>query len=364
MVKILKWNFIFLLIAVLVIELIFGGWLKNKKNFSYSLNRLGVIHGRQLIYDAKNIYGYPKQVVYTRDSFGFRGSLIFNNPQKIDILTVGGSTTDQRLINDGDTWQDVLQKKLQENGIKTCIANAGVDGHSTFGHIASFKEWWEKLPQLKPKVIIFYVGINDFLRNSVNPGFDENEKGAYAYIKRNSIIFNLLRLYRNNLNGTNYLGKNNKVIEKAANKVILDTLVLLQKPDLHIVDSIRKSKSFKSFLASYVKRIKILEQMALMMNATPIFVLQPTATLFYHSDTIIALKNVAMGLNGYEYTVLKNEMDSSIKAHTQFTIDLAKKGLFEQTDFYDLYHMLPSGSLKVGRYLSDSLVLKYPNILN
>jgi hypothetical protein len=37
----------------------------------------------------------------------------------------------------------------------------GVDGHSTFGHIATFDKWFPLIPNLKAKYIISYIGIHD-----------------------------------------------------------------------------------------------------------------------------------------------------------------------------------------------------------
>ena len=36
---------------------------------------------------------------------------IYNSIDDIDILTIGGSTTEQRYISDGYTFQDILKKE-------------------------------------------------------------------------------------------------------------------------------------------------------------------------------------------------------------------------------------------------------------
>ena len=60
------------------------------------------------------------------------------NTKDVKILTVGGSTTDQRYINLDSTFQSILESKINQYIDKNiCIANAGVDGHTTFGHIYS-----------------------------------------------------------------------------------------------------------------------------------------------------------------------------------------------------------------------------------
>ena len=38
-----------------------------------------------------------------------------------------------------------------------CVTNAGVDGHSTWGHIFAFEHWFPLIPDLKPKFVSRYV---------------------------------------------------------------------------------------------------------------------------------------------------------------------------------------------------------------
>lgn len=52
--------------------------------------------------------------------YGFRGS--YPSPGAIDMVTVGGSTTDQRFVTEGKTWQDVLTKEAGTPRDKTTIS--------------------------------------------------------------------------------------------------------------------------------------------------------------------------------------------------------------------------------------------------
>ena len=38
-----------------------------------------------------------------------------------------------------------------------------IDGQSTIGHIWNFQNWLVNIKDLKPKAIIFYIGINDLM---------------------------------------------------------------------------------------------------------------------------------------------------------------------------------------------------------
>ena len=97
-----------------------------------------------------------KRSIYIRDKNGYRP---YNRKleEKGIILTIGGSTTDQRFVDDQRTWQNKLEKDLNQS-----VINGGVDGQTTYGHIFSIEKWHSKtLKSKKVNTIIFYVGTND-----------------------------------------------------------------------------------------------------------------------------------------------------------------------------------------------------------
>ena len=116
----------------------------------------------QMTYNGKK-YNYT----YLRNSYAFRGKEIY--PQKIEIIMVGGSTTDERYKPEELSIVEILNSKLIKAGSTKKIINAGVEGQSTFGHIHNFKYWFSRIENFKPDYIIFYIGIND--TRSLNDGF-------------------------------------------------------------------------------------------------------------------------------------------------------------------------------------------------
>ncbi|HOW89946.1 MAG TPA: SGNH/GDSL hydrolase family protein, partial [Elusimicrobiales bacterium] len=58
----------------------------------------------------------------------------------------------------GLTWPEKLGEELGRSFRKVWTNNAGMDGHTTFGHRALLDEY---IFRLKPKVVIFLVGSND-----------------------------------------------------------------------------------------------------------------------------------------------------------------------------------------------------------
>ena len=123
------------------------------------------------------LYEPHGQVTYFRDKYGLR---TFNNPlPKVELVTVGGSTTAQSLLSDGDTYQDIIHRKT---GI--VIANAGVDGMGTQSLDSVLEDWLFRIPELKPKFSLHYVGINDALK--VQTVRIEDREKRYSWNRRRS----------------------------------------------------------------------------------------------------------------------------------------------------------------------------------
>ena len=108
------------------------------------------------IKDTKRLNNF---VVHTKNSIGFRGE---EAPKTFEdyltIIAVGGSTTECFLIADGQDWPTILGEKLKKSFNLIWINNAGLDGHSTFGHNVLMQDY---IVKIKPKVVLFLVGIND-----------------------------------------------------------------------------------------------------------------------------------------------------------------------------------------------------------
>lgn len=75
------------------------------------------------------------------------------------IVAIGGSTTQCYFLDDKKTWPWLLQEKLHAEHPKLWVGNAGLDGHSTRGHLIFMRE---AIPKIKPDAVILLVGMNDF----------------------------------------------------------------------------------------------------------------------------------------------------------------------------------------------------------
>jgi lysophospholipase L1-like esterase len=345
---ILAVNALVLAAGVVAAELLFGGWLDARQ-----VNRLNLVKDQVRKNDVSRLYQSKKPLItYSRDRYGLRGA--YSSPGSIRILTLGGSTTDQRYIGDGETWQDVLQRRFEQAGLKVAVANAGVDGQSTFGHIANFKWWFPEIPGLAPEFILFYVGINDYHIDAAD-GFDRlvsdgRNPGIAERIRDNSAIWNLFRTLR------------------GIYKAMVVSKIGHQRVDFDELQWVRgQLQPDYGFLAprldAYAARLRLLADLTYRAGATPIFVSQPTRHYRITSQGIEGSAEVTSydhrGINGVDFYHVMRKLDGvarsvAIEKGAVF-VDLASRREWVDLDFYDFVHMTPQGAAKAGLFLYEAL---------
>ena len=113
-----------------------------------------------------------REITVSRNALGFRGP---NPPARfadhLTLVTIGGSTTRCGLQSDDKTWTAHLGRLLDRSFRDVWINNAGMDGHTTYGHRVLLED---HIARLHPKVALFLVGVNDIV---VGP---DNERDAEA----------------------------------------------------------------------------------------------------------------------------------------------------------------------------------------
>jgi lysophospholipase L1-like esterase len=103
--------------------------------------------------------GLDRVVVQTRNGLGLRGPDVpANFASRLSIVAVGGSTTECAQLADDRTWPAVMAADLAATRPDVWVNNAGLAGHSTFGHLVLLRA---QLAKLHPKVALFLAGIND-----------------------------------------------------------------------------------------------------------------------------------------------------------------------------------------------------------
>jgi lysophospholipase L1-like esterase len=103
---------------------------------------------------------------HTKNSLGFRGPDPPSDfARRLTLITIGGSTTECLFLSDGKTWTDVLARALARDRADVWVNNAGLDGHSTYGHLVLLRDF---IVRIRPKVAVFLIGVNDVGLAGVN----------------------------------------------------------------------------------------------------------------------------------------------------------------------------------------------------
>jgi hypothetical protein len=295
-----------------------------------------------------------KQIINTTNSLGFRG------PEKpvdfdssLSIVTVGGSTTACYFLSDGKTWPDRLSEKLSPSFRHLWLNNAGLDGHSSFGHQVLLNDY---LVKLKPKLIVFLVGINEVENDQ--PTFHDklNMKGAYPdfrhFIFTNSEV---LSLALNIVRGWK-AKKMNNTTQKAIDLKTYEVLNLDQQ-------TIQKRLAAQDkYLVTYKRRIEQLIDTCLRYNIQPVFLTQPNLMgVGKDSSTGADLEKIKIGdgLNGkllWEMLSRYNElMLQTCREKNVAAIDLAQLMPKSSVYFYDVSHYTNEGAEEVASVLAPLL---------
>jgi len=348
--KIVSVNILLLFVGVFLLEIIFGGWISPNR-----LNKLNLIRDVDLTYDLGNLYqAENKQIRYKRDSFGLRGN--YGAPGQIDILTVGGSTTDQRYISEGATWQDILQREFAVHGKTVHVANAGVDGQSTFGHIKNFDWWFPFIPNLKAKYVLFYLGINDFHKEANNE-YDElfgRPTSTYGRLKEGirerSVFYHWYQTWK----GIS-AARSNKVEHRSVN------FQQLQWTDAPLITNHQVLMAPR--LQAYEQRLRVLDARVKRLGAQPIYMTQSTRVCKSLNGKTVGVADPerfeGTEINGVDSCIMMRLINNKTMEFCHslggICLDLASELEFEDGDFYDFYHHTPQGAEKTGSYLYRKL---------
>ncbi len=109
------------------------------------------------------------------DSYGLRG--VERNKDRLQqtvIAAVGGSTTYDIAVGDGETWPDLLEREL---GSKYAVLNYGVPAYSTAENLIQTL-FYLNAYDTTPRCAIYYVGWND-IHNAHDPSLDPGYAGFH-----------------------------------------------------------------------------------------------------------------------------------------------------------------------------------------
>jgi len=332
--------------------------------FAVKKGRLILPANQDKIFTNNWIQKLDHKIHYSRNSLGFRGPELPDSISKLlSVITIGGSTTECKFQSDSITWSFLLYQALKSQNDRVWLNNAGIDGHSTFGHLLLLKEYVLKL---KPKFAVFLTGINDEEITAPDEFDLMTEKKIRAGSFKGFVksILNHTELGRTAFNFYH--------VQVAYKKGLIHRQVDIQDLiDNPIPDSIiaLRLKEQDPFIAAYRNRIDSIIRLCQSNGIEPILVTQPS--LF--GDYIDSAMRISMGTkwirnegtrsnSGLEDRKLEryNDVLRSYAAHLT-VVDLAREMPKNSTYFYDFIHYTNAGAKKIAEILSRDLA---PVILN
>lgn len=294
-------------------------------------------------------------ITNTRNSLGFRGpEWPADGKAYLSIITVGGSTTECHFLNDQHTWPYWLGQKLADSLNNVWLNNAGMDGHSTYGHLIMLNDHIKKL---RPSVVLFLTGINDV--ETASPSFHDNlsTRGAWSdfkhYLFENSEVLNLL------------LNLSRGWRAQQFNNTTHSMLVLKKDHQLIIPDTVinKRLADQKPYLDAYRSRLLQLADTCIANRILPVFVTQPNQFgAGKDSLTGVDLELFALepDLNGkLIWNILEayNDVVRDLGREKQIpVIDLAHLLPKSSVYFYDASHFTNTGAEKVASLLAADLL--------
>jgi lysophospholipase L1-like esterase len=332
-------------------------------------NRIILPRNKKIIFTNNKISKLDKIIYYSRNQLGFRGEPPPKNfSQTLTILTVGGSTTECIHISDGKTWPDLLAGKLKHDFKPLWLNNAGLDGHSTFGHLVLMQDY---IIQLKPKVVLFLVGANDQGLLDYCALDKESLKNPDVFPKKS--LVDTLAQYSELVNYAQNYRKYAKAVKLGLLHTNIDfaRLKTLEVPDdrLHVILQMHRD----NFLEPYGQRIQQLIEVARNHGIEPVFITQPMiygAVIDPVTGADLGRVDIG-GINGktaWEILQLYNTVLKKVAQQNDvLLIDLADALPKSSRDFYDTFHYTNEGSQLVAQIiferLAPFLAEKYPSYM-
>lgn len=308
-------------------------------------------------YAIKNmsIPGLDPVIRHAKNSLGFRGEEPPKDlSRRLSILAVGGSTTEQFYISDGHTWVDRAGEKLKKEFPSLWINNAGLDGHSTFGHAILLEKY---IASLHPNIVLFLIGVNDIGRADLNRGVDDGVmdsvyRGTVDFLVKKSAVANTILTIARTLRARD-AGVAHSFIDLA-------TLPVLDLPRAFISEKLRAEKEY---IPGYRDRVAHLILISQKNGIQPILITQPmlwgnAVDPTTHVD--VGRARISAERNGFlqaELLALYNEETRRIgKEKNILVIDLAEFMPHDSRYYYDGIHFSNEGAEKVADIVAEKLI--------
>jgi len=292
-------------------------------------------------------------IVHSKNSLGFRGP---EKPQNFDdaltFIAVGGSTTECQILSDGHDWVNLLGNHLKKQLPNTWVNNAGLDGHSTFGHYILLTDY---LLDIHPDYILYLVGCNEVGRDDLGSFDKKILRDEYVsfrnWFKKNSELGGFLsNIYRG------YLAKKKNLPHRQVD---------LEKQDHVSVDStyLKAQLHFhQPFLSAFEFRLTELVRTTRKAGIQPVLITQPTLLgAGYDELSGVNLETIKLmsEFGGWMYwSILERYNDITRQVARNegiLLIDLAYQLPKNSLYYYDALHYTNEGAKEVSMIVFESL---------
>ncbi|MES1220084.1 MAG: SGNH/GDSL hydrolase family protein [Bacteroidota bacterium] len=342
--------------GLLICEIILR--IYNPFPFALKKGKLILPSNQVKVYTNKWIPKLDRKIHYSRNSLGFRGPEPTDSVSRLlSIITIGGSTTECKFQSDSLTWSFLLYKALKHQNDSIWLNNAGIDGHSTFGHLLLLQEYVLKL---KPKYALFLTGIND----------EEIEApDEFDLMTEKKITTNSFKGFLKSVLNHTELGRtafNFYHVQIAYKKGLIHRdMNIAELTDVILPDSVinRRIAFEQNFVNAYKERIDKIVSMCLEAGIQPVLITQPSLFGSY----VDSASHISMGNKWYkngsnndnsllEEKVLEmyNDVLRSF-SNKIIVVDLARQMPKNSLYYYDFIHYTNAGAKKIAEILFSNL---------
>ncbi len=354
--KNLKALFFGLLVALVLCEIVLR--IYNPFSTYTKQGKLVLPANQKTVFQNKWIGQLDKEIYYSRNSLGFRGQEPTDSIFKLNsIITIGGSTTECKFLSDSTTWPFLLGEALKDSIPNVWLNNAGIDGHSTFGHLHLLKEYVVKL---KPKYVLLLTGVNDV---------ETEQPESFDLMNDNRIHYNSFKQFLKSVLNKTEIGstifqfyairlayKKGLIHKEVDFKTLADTTFSVA----YMQETVAKQKPY---LTGYQIRLQEIITLCKANNIKPVLLTQPSLYGAYtDSTTGIKMDTKYYSADGniknnlLQEQVLE-EYNNVVRSFANQTtvIDLSKLMPKNTIYYYDFIHFNKMGASKVAEILGKEI---------
>jgi lysophospholipase L1-like esterase len=285
----------------------------------------------------------------TKNSLGFRGPEPPRDWSRwFTILTIGGSTTECLFLSDGKTWTDQLARHTAALRSDVWVNNAGLEGHSTFGHLILLRDF---VIAMHPRMAVFLIGVNDVAVASART-FDQ------ALNPQNLTSGHRILTFAADHSEVAAVGENLVRMARTHRANLGDGELHLAETKHREIDAARAAAALdehRPFVEAFTKRVRAIVDLCRENQIEPVLVTQPAL----NGDAVDPTTGISLAtpaiephINGsvaWHAMELYNDATRAISAERGVRlIDLAHEMPKDSKYFSDWIHFTNEGAALVG----------------